>query len=228
MNNTINNNQNSSETTVEQYEIDKEFNEATTVLKDILPAVTLFGSARTSESDKYYQLAERISFKFSELGFSVISGGGPGIMEASNKGAFRGKSDSIGLNIRLPKEQKPNNFQNIKISFNYFFTRKLMFIKFASAFVVFPGGYGTLDELLQVLTLIQTKKINQVPIILVGSEFWNGLIGWLEQAVLSKKMINQEDLNLIKIMDDESSIVNYVKAFYQCDGNEVCIFQNLP
>jgi uncharacterized protein (TIGR00730 family) len=228
MNNTINNNQNSSETTIEQYEIDKEFNEATTVLKDILPAVTLFGSARTSESDKYYQLAERISFKFSELGFSVISGGGPGIMEASNKGAFRGKSDSIGLNIRLPKEQKPNNFQNIKISFNYFFTRKLMFIKFASAFVVFPGGYGTLDELLQVLTLIQTKKINQVPIILVGSEFWNGLIGWLEQAVLSKKMINQEDLNLIKIMDDESSIVNYVKAFYQCDGNEVCIFQNLP
>jgi len=223
MNNTINNNQNSSETTIEQYEIDKEFNEATTVLKDILPAVTLFGSARTSESDKYYQLAERISFKFSELGFSVISGGGPGIMEASNKGAFRGKSDSIGLNIRLPKEQKPNNFQNIKISFNYFFTRKLMFIKFASAFVVFPGGYGTLDELLQVLTLIQTKKINQVPIILVGSEFWNGLIGWLEQAVLSKKMINQEDLNLIKIMDDESSIVNYVKAFYQCDGNEVCI-----
>ena len=228
MNNTINNNQNSSETTIEQYEIDKEFNEATTVLKDILPAVTLFGGARTSESDKYYQLAERISFKFSELGFSVISGGGPGIMEASNKGAFRGKSDSIGLNIRLPKEQKPNNFQNIKISFNYFFTRKLMFIKFASAFVVFPGGYGTLDELLQVLTLIQTKKINQVPIILVGSEFWNGLIGWLEQAVLSKKMINQEDLNLIKIMDDESSIVNYVKAFYQCDGNEVCIFQNLP
>jgi uncharacterized protein (TIGR00730 family) len=228
MNNTINNNQSSSETTIEQYEIDKEFNEATTVLKDILPAVTLFGSARTSESDKYYQLAERISFKFSELGFSVISGGGPGIMEASNKGAFRGKSDSIGLNIRLPKEQKPNNFQNIKISFNYFFTRKLMFIKFASAFVVFPGGYGTLDELLQVLTLIQTKKINQVPIILVGSEFWNGLIGWLEQAVLSKKMINQEDLNLIKIMDDESSIVNYVKAFYQCDGNEVCIFQNLP
>ena len=228
MNNTINNNQNSSETTIEQYEIDKEFNEATTVLKDILPAVTLFGSARTSESDKYYQLAERISFKFSELGFSVISGGGPGIMEASNKGAFRGKSDSIGLNIRLPKEQKPNNFQNIKISFHYFFTRKLMFIKFASAFVVFPGGYGTLDELLQVLTLIQTKKINQVPIILVGSEFWNGLIGWLEQAVLSKKMINQEDLNLIKIMDDESSIVNYVKAFYQCDGNEVCIFQNLP
>jgi uncharacterized protein (TIGR00730 family) len=228
MNNTTNNNQSSSETTIEQYEIDKEFNEATTVLKDILPAVTLFGSARTSESDKYYQLAERISFKFSELGFSVISGGGPGIMEASNKGAFRGKSDSIGLNIRLPKEQKPNNFQNIKISFNYFFTRKLMFIKFASAFVVFPGGYGTLDELLQVLTLIQTKKINQVPIILVGSEFWNGLIGWLEQAVLSKKMINQEDLNLIKIMDDESSIVNYVKAFYQCDGNEVCIFQNLP
>ena len=149
-------------------------------------------------------------------------------MEASNKGAFRGKSDSIGLNIRLPKEQKPNNFQNIKISFNYFFTRKLMFIKFASAFVVFPGGYGTLDELLQVLTLIQTKKINQVPIILVGSEFWNGLIGWLEQAVLSKKMINQEDLNLIKIMDDESSIVNYVKAFYQCDGNEVCILQNIP
>jgi uncharacterized protein (TIGR00730 family) len=228
MNNTINNNQSSSETTIEQYEIDKEFNEATTVLKDILPAVTLFGSARTSESDKYYQLAERISFKFSELGFSVISGGGPGIMEASNKGAFRGKSDSIGLNIRLPKEQKPNNFQNIKISFNYFFTRKLMFIKFASAFVVFPGGYGTLDELLQVLTLIQTKKINQVPIILVGSEFWNGLIGWLEQAVLSKKMINQEDLNLIKIMDDESSIVNYVKAFYQCDGNEVCILQNIP
>ena len=228
MNNTINNNQSSTETTIEQYEIDKEFNEATTVLKDILPAVTLFGSARTSESDKYYQLAERISFKFSELGFSVISGGGPGIMEASNKVAFRGKSDSIGLNIRLPKEQKPNNFQNIKISFNYFFTRKLMFIKFASAFVVFPGGYGTLDELLQVLTLIQTKKINQVPIILVGSEFWNGLIGWLEQAVLSKKMINQEDLNLIKIMDDESSIVNYVKAFYQCDGNEVCIFQNLP
>jgi uncharacterized protein (TIGR00730 family) len=228
MNNTTNNNQSSSETTIEQYEIDKEFNEATTVLKDILPAVTLFGSARTSESDKYYQLAERISFKFSELGFSVISGGGPGIMEASNKGAFRGKSDSIGLNIRLPKEQKPNNFQNIKISFNYFFTRKLMFIKFASAFVVFPGGYGTLDELLQVLTLIQTKKINQVPIILVGSEFWNGLIGWLEQAVLSKKMINQEDLNLIKIMDDESSIVNYVKAFYQCDGNEVCILQNIP
>jgi len=218
----------SSETFIVKTQIDHEFSEAIKKLQACVPAVTLFGSARIAQSDPVYQLAQLIAHRFSEAGFSVFSGGGPGIMEASNKGAYEGKSTSVGLNIKLPKEQAPNDYQDIEMHFNYFFTRKIMFIKFASAFVVFPGGFGTLDELLQVLTLMQTKKIDLVPIILVGSEFWQGFQDWIKRTLLEKKMINVDDLELIKVMDDPDAIVDYVKAYYECDGNEFCMSQKLP
>jgi len=218
----------SSETFIVKTQIDREFSEAINKLEGCVPAVTLFGSARIAPSDPVYQLAQLIAHRFSEAGFSVFSGGGPGIMEASNKGAYEGKSTSVGLNIKLPKEQAPNDYQDIEMHFNYFFTRKIMFIKFASAFVVFPGGFGTLDELLQVLTLMQTKKIDLVPIILVGSEFWQGFQDWIKRTLLEKKMINVDDLDLIKVMDDPDAIVDYVTGYYECDGNEFCMSQKLP
>ena len=217
-----------SETTIVQSKIENEFRDASNSLEKVVPAVTMFGSARINKNDKYYQLAENIAFGLSNNGFNIFSGGGSGIMEASNKGAFHGKAKSIGLNISLPHEQTPNHYQDLSIEFNYFFTRKIMFIKYASAFVVLPGGFGTLDELLQVLTLIQTNKIKQVPIILIGSDFWSGLLQWIETALLKQQMIQKDDLHLIPIMNDADQVINYVTAFYQKDGNEYCIQQKLP
>jgi len=182
------------------------------------PCVSIFGSARTKNTDKYYQLAEEIAFKISKAGYGVISGGGPGIMEAANKGAHLGGGTSVGLNIDLPFEQHFNPYidHDKNLQFDYFFVRKVMFVKYSQGFVVMPGGFGTLDELFEAITLIQTKKIGKFPIILVGSEFWVGLIDWVN-AVLVEKYVNvsPEDMNLIKIVDTSEEVVQIIDNFYK-------------
>ena len=197
-----------------------EFVAATQRLSDIHPAVSIFGSARTQHDHPYYQLTEEIARMLSDAGFSVISGGGPGIMEAANKGAFYGKSPSVGLNIQLPHEQHNNAYQNISQSFKHFFTRKVMFVKFASAYVVMPGGFGTLDELMEALTLVQTGKTRRIPIILVGSKFWGGLVDWIRDTLLVEKMIAAEDMDLIQIIDEPREIVDAIFKHYETRGFE--------
>jgi uncharacterized protein (TIGR00730 family) len=195
-----------------------EFVEATERLSEIRPAVSIFGSARTLPDSPYYQLAEEIARKLSDAGFSVISGGGPGIMEAANKGAFFGKSPSIGLNIQLPHEQQANAYQDISQTFRHFFARKFMFVKFASAYVVLPGGFGTLDELLEALTLIQTGKSRRIPIILVCEPFWRGLIDWFRERMISEGMASLEDLDLIQIIDKPEDVVEAIFKHYETRG----------
>ena len=162
-----------------------EFVEAAQRLAEIRPAVSIFGSARTPPESPYYQLTETVARRLSDAGFSVISGGGPGIMEAANKGAYQGRSPSVGLNIQLPHEQRANNYQDISQTFRHFFARKYMFVRFASAYVVMPGGFGTLDELLEALTLIQTGKSQKIPIILVHEPFWRGLVDWFKTTLVN-------------------------------------------
>ena len=195
-----------------------EFVEATERLSGIRPAVSVFGSARTRADSPYYALAEDIARKLSDAGFSVISGGGPGIMEAANKGAFFGKSPSIGLNIQLPHEQRANAYQDISQTFRHFFARKFMFVKFASAYVVLPGGFGTLDELLEALTLIQTGKSRKIPIILVHEPFWRGLIDWLKDQLVAEHMIEPADLDLIQIIDKPEDVVEAIFKHYETRG----------
>ncbi len=197
-----------------------EFVSATERLSNIHPAVSIFGSARTPHDHPYYQLAEEIARLLSDAGFSVISGGGPGIMEAANKGAFYGKSPSVGLNIQLPHEQHNNPYQNISQTFHHFFTRKVMFVKFASAYVVMPGGFGTLDELMEALTLVQTGKTRRIPIILVGSKFWGGMVEWIKTSLLEEKMIAPEDLDLIQIIDEPEQVVSAIFNHYETRGFE--------
>ena len=206
-------------------EIMKELME-TSELKKIMPAISMFGSARTEPSDKYYQMAEEVSYDLSNQGFSIISGGGPGIMEAINKGAYRGKSNSIGLNIILPHEQEPNKFQDISFNFKYFFTRKVMFVKYASAYIVFPGGFGTLDELFEVMTLMQTGKIQHFPIILVGESFWRDSLLWIKKELLQNKLIGEDDLNLFKLVDSKDDIKQCIEDFYTSDGNNYCLIEH--
>jgi len=197
-----------------------EFVSATDRLAEIHPAVSIFGSARTRPDQPYYKLAEEISRLLSDAGFSVISGGGPGIIEAANKGAFYGKSPSVGLNIQLPHEQSNNPYQNISQSFQHFFARKVMFVKFANAYVVMPGGFGTLDELMEALTLVQTGKTRRIPIILVGTKFWGGMIEWFKTALMEEKVIHPEDMDLIKIIDEPQEIVNAIFKHYETSGFE--------
>ncbi|MDP1653625.1 MAG: TIGR00730 family Rossman fold protein [Rhodocyclaceae bacterium] len=197
-----------------------EFVEATERLAGVRPAVSIFGSARIKPDSPWYQLTERIARLLSDSGFSVISGGGPGVMEAANKGAFHGKSPSIGLNIQLPMEQKSNPYQDISQSFRHFFARKYMFVRFASAYVVMPGGFGTLDELLEALTLIQTNKSPRMPLILVGNGFWNGLLDWLRERLIAEGMINPEDMDLIQIIDEPEAIVAAIFKHYETRGFE--------
>lgn len=192
-----------------------EFVEATERLAHIRPAVSIFGSARTPPGTPYYALTETIARKLSDAGFSVISGGGPGVMEAANKGAFEGKSPSVGLNIQLPHEQKSNHYQDISQSFRHFFARKYMFVRFASAYVVMPGGFGTLDELLEALTLIQTGKGRKIPLILVCSDFWKGLVDWFKDKLVSEGMINPDDMELIQVIDDPDQIVEAIFKHYE-------------
>ncbi|MBK6400689.1 MAG: TIGR00730 family Rossman fold protein [Rhodocyclaceae bacterium] len=195
-----------------------EFVEATERLASIRPAVSIFGSARIGPESRYYQLTERIARLLSDAGFSVVSGGGPGAMEAANKGAFEGKGVSVGLNIQLPMEQKANRYQDISQTFRHFFARKYMFVKIATAYVVMPGGFGTLDELLEALTLIQTKKSPQIPLILVGSEFWAGMLDWFRARLVAEKMINPEDVDLITVIDDPECVVASIFDYYQSRG----------
>lgn len=182
------------------------------------PSVSIFGSARTKSDHKYYKLAEEIAFKISKAGYGVISGGGPGIMEAANKGAHLGGGASVGLNIDLPFEQHFNAYidSDKNLQFDYFFVRKVMFVKYSQGFVVMPGGFGTLDELFEAMTLIQTKKIGKFPIILVGTEFWSGLISWITDVLLEKyAKISPEDMNLIKIVDTSDEVVEIIDNFYK-------------
>ena len=195
-----------------------EFVEATDRLAAIKPAVSIFGSARTAPGTPYYELTETIARLLSDSGFAVISGGGPGIMEAANKGAFHGKSPSIGLNIQLPHEQQSNPYQDISQTFRHFFARKYMFVRFASAYVVMPGGFGTLDELFESLTLVQTGKSRRIPIILVDTSFWRGLVDWFADQLVGRGMINPGDLALITLTDDPAEVVNAIFEHYETRG----------
>jgi uncharacterized protein (TIGR00730 family) len=192
-----------------------EFIDATERLSEVRPAVTIFGSARTKPDDPFYLNCVDLSRRLSDAGFSVISGGGPGIMAAANKGAYEGTSSSIGLNVELPREQIPNQWQNISISFRHFFARKVAFVKYADAYVIYPGGFGTLDEMTEVLTLIQTGKTRHMPVILVGTQFWRGLIDWLRSALLANHMIAEADIDLIQLIDEPAQIVDAIFAFYE-------------
>ncbi len=198
-----------------------EFVEGTERLDAIQPAVSIFGSARANQDHPYYQLTENIARQLSDAGFSVISGGGPGIMEAANKGAYFGKSPSVGLNIQLPHEQHRNAYQDISQTFRHFFARKYMFVKFATAYVVMPGGFGTLDELMEALTLIQTEKTRKMPIILVCSEFWSGLLDWFQQVLIVEGFISPEDMNLVQVIDEPSQVVNAIFQYYETCGFEL-------
>ena len=192
-----------------------EFVEGYEKLSEIHPSVSIFGSARFAPDHPSYKLTEEIALKLSNSGFSIVSGGGPGVMEAANKGAFDGKSPSIGLNIALPHEQQANPYQNISLTFRHFFSRKVMFVKFATAYVVMPGGFGTLDELAEIVTLIQTKKSRRIPIILVGSSFWNGLIDWFRNTLVNQGTISESDLKLIHIIDDPDEVVEAIFSYYE-------------
>ena len=197
-----------------------EFVEATERLAAIRPAVSIFGSARVPPDSPYYDLTEKISRQLSDAGFSVISGGGPGIMEAANKGAYFGQSPSIGLNIQLPHEQQANPYQDISQTFRHFFARKFMFVKYASAYVVMPGGFGTLDEVLEALTLIQTGKSRKIPLILVHEPFWRGLLQWFKDSLVQEGMISPEDLNLIQVIDEPEQVVEAIFKHYETRGFE--------
>ncbi|MCC6924126.1 MAG: TIGR00730 family Rossman fold protein [Nitrosomonas sp.] len=197
-----------------------EFVEGTERLDSIQPAVSIFGSARTDVNHPYYKLTEQIARQLSDAGFSVISGGGPGVMEAANKGAYYGSSPSIGLNIQLPHEQHRNPYQDISQSFRHFFARKYMFVKFATAYVVMPGGFGTLDELMEALTLVQTGKTRKMPIILVCSDFWRGLIDWFRNVLIAENCISPEDMDLIQIIDEPQEVVNAIFKHYETRGFE--------
>ncbi len=198
------------------FKIMSEFVDGFETLGKIGPCVSIFGSARTNEDHEFYKLAEETAYLLTKSGYGVITGGGPGIMEAGNKGAHRGKGKSVGLNIDLPFEQFNNPYiDNDKLlNFDYFFVRKVMFIKYAQGFIVLPGGFGTLDELFEALTLIQTKKIGQFPIILMGTGFWSGLIDWIKTTLVNEKNISPEDLDLIKIVDTAEEAVGEINNFY--------------
>lgn len=198
------------------FKIMSEFVDGYERLAKIGPCVSIFGSARLSEDDHYYKLAVDIAQKITEIGFGVITGGGPGIMEAGNKGARQGGGKSIGLNIELPFEQHFNPYidKGFSMDFDYFFVRKVMFIKYSQGFIVMPGGFGTLDELSEAITLIQTNKIGRFPIVLVGSQFWSGLLDWFKNTLLANGLISEEDLNLYRIVDTAEDAVAHIKAFY--------------
>jgi uncharacterized protein (TIGR00730 family) len=202
------------------FEIISEFVTATERLPAIQPAVAIFGSARTTPEHPYYAVALDIARRLSDAGFSVISGGGPGIMEAVNRGAFEGVSPSVGLNIRLPHEQSANAYQDVSHTFTHFFARKVMFVKLSCAFVMMPGGFGTLDELMEVLTLVQTGKIRRVPIILVNSKFWSGLLDWVKGQLIADKMIGAEDPALLQVIDDPQQVVDAIFDHYHSRGFE--------
>ncbi len=195
-----------------------EFVEAAEKLSDVRPAVSIFGSARIQAGEPWYETTVDLSRRLSDAGFSVLSGGGPGIMEAANKGAFAGKSTSIGLNIQLPFETSGNPYQDVSLTFRHFFARKVAFAKYATAFVGMPGGFGTLDELCEVLTLIQTRMGRRIPVILMGRAFWQGLLDWIAEQQVGNRLVSPEDLDLIQVFDDPAEVVEAIFDFYQTRG----------
>lgn len=198
------------------FQIMAEFVDGFEKLSVICPSVSLFGSARTSKDSPQYELAEDLGRRLSDNGFAVVTGGGGGIMEAANKGAYAGKSHSVGLNIVLPKEQKANKYQDISLTYRHFFSRKVMFVKYASAYVVLPGGFGTMDELTEILTLIQTGKSRPIPIVLVGHSFWHGLVDWLRDSLVANSTIAAKDLDLFSVVDTADEVLEVIEAYY-CD-----------
>ncbi len=200
------------------FQIIAEFVRGYEKLATVEPCVSIFGSARVREDHPWYAKAQQIAETLSNAGFSVISGGGPGIMEAANRGAFHGSGYSIGLNIELPHEQISNPYQDISLSFEHFYSRKVMFMKYAAAYVVMPGGFGTLDELAECLTLVQTGKTRRMPIILVGSDFWSGLIQWWKDTMLAHGTINPEDLDLVTVLDEADAVVAAIFDHYEKRG----------
>ena len=199
------------------FKIMSEFVEGFETMDKLGPCVSIFGSARTKPENKYYKLAENIAFQLTQLGYGVITGGGPGIMEAANKGAKKGNGKSAGLNIELPFEQDSNEYidRDKLINFNHFFIRKVMFMKYAQGFIVLPGGFGTFDELFEAITLIQTEKIGKFPIVLVGKEYWEGMMEWIKKAVLyEEKNISEKDLDLFILVDTAEEAVAYINEFY--------------
>ncbi len=205
------------------FQIMAEFVEGFEQLSGVWPAVSIFGSARASRDSADYRKAEQIAYLLSESGFAVVSGGGPGIMEAANKGGYRGRAPSVGLNIELPKEQKPNQYQDVSLHFRHFFSRKVMFVKHASAYVVMPGGFGTLDEFAEILTLIQTGKTRRIPIILVNGRFWGGLLEWMRTTMCESGTISPADLDLVELCEEPQEVVDAIFAHYETRGFEPSI-----
>ncbi len=195
-----------------------EFVEASERLSQIRPAVSIFGSARSTPDSPVFTQTEEIARKLSDAGFAVISGGGPGVMEAANKGAYEGRSPSVGLNIELPFEQYGNPYQDISLRFRHFFARKVAFVKYAAAYVVMPGGFGTLDELSEALTLIQTGKGRRIPIVLVGTAFWKGLLDWMREILVVQGMIDASDMDLMQLADNADAVVDAIFDFYESRG----------
>lgn len=199
-------------------QIVSEFVEGYEQLSATLPSVSIFGSARVSPDNPHYKLAEQICRQLSDAGFSIVTGGGPGIMEAGNKGAQSGESLSIGLNIILPREQTPNPYQDISLHYRHFFSRKVMFVKYACAYVVLPGGFGTMDELTEILTLIQTGKARRIPVVLVDSAFWSGLLDWFRGPPVELGMIHPTALDLLTVVDDAKGAVAAITDYYDEHG----------
>jgi hypothetical protein len=197
------------------FRIMSEFVDGFEELSSVREAISIFGSARTRPSSKYYKLAEETAARLSKNGYAIITGAGSGIMEAANKGAKKGKGDSIGLNILIPIMQKPNKYVTRLLEFKYFFCRKVMFAKYSKAFVVFPGGFGTMDELFEAITLVQTKRIDSFPVVLVGSEFWKGLIDWMENTLITAKCLSKSDLNIFTVVDTPQEVVAAINRFYK-------------
>lgn len=197
------------------FKIMSEFVDGFEQLCHVKPAVSIFGSARIDESHADYKNAQTVARLLSDAGFSIISGGGPGVMEAANRGGAEGKSVSVGLNIELPVEQTPNKYQDLSLNFSHFFTRKVMFVKYAAAYVVCPGGFGTLDELAEMLTLMQTGKTPKIPVILMNKKFWLPLIDWFENTLCAQNMIRRENLQLFKVVDEPQQVVDEIMEFYQ-------------
>ena len=195
------------------FHIMAEFVEGFESLAEIHPAVSIFGSARCKKGDELYDKAYRLAKTIGRNGFNVITGGGGGVMEAANRGAREAGVNSVGINIELPFEQKPNRYSNIKLSFRYFFVRKVMFIKYAVAYLIMPGGFGTLDECFEAITLIQTRKVRPFPVILVDSSYWKGLYDWIRESLLKTNKISKEDMDIFRVMDEPEEIVDYIKRF---------------
>ncbi len=197
------------------FRIMAEFVDGFDILSKVGDAVSVFGSARIKPGTKYYRLAEQTAYEIAKAGYAVITGGGPCIMEAANKGAKKAKGKSIGLNIEIPTEQKPNKYAEILLDFHYFFCRKVMFVKYAKAFVIMPGGFGTLDELFESLNLIQTQRIDKFPVVLVGKAYWRGLIEWIETTVIKEGCVDNNDLKTFHVVDTPKEVVSIIKKFYK-------------